>query len=188
MAPRRQAILLFLMARNAMSRVKNHDATFLVQMLLSHTFYNVHFVLRSTKLLFLLFFSKTNWVCKPLQVGSALIWWKSWPLAMTPIEVYTKERKVSNLLQSYLKGTATATSRDIWVFLPKISKIANNWGKRVKANRFGAGAKITFLNEYNCFAGNLVVCLIIPGKPLLPQTFHSLLRFLFSCRRFWPFF
>ena len=39
-------------------------------------------------------------------------------------------------------------------------------GERVSAHRSGAGAKIAFLNE---FAQDLVVCLIIPGKLLLPQ-------------------
>ena len=56
------------MASNAMSRTENQDRTCLVQILLSHTFLPDHFVKRSIKLFFLLFFSKTNGVCKPLQV------------------------------------------------------------------------------------------------------------------------
>ena len=75
---------------------------------------------------------------------------------------------------------AAATSSDLPSFLPKTFKFANGWGKRVNAHRRGAGAMIAFLNEY---AWDLVVCLIVPGKLLLPQI--SIVRFvglLFSWR------
>ena len=92
-----------------------------------------------------------------------------------PIETYTKETKVSKLRRSFLQnqGTAAATSSDFRSFLPKTVKFGNDRGKRVSAHRRGAGAKITFLNEY---AWDLVVCLIVSGKLLLTQI--SIVRFL----------
>ena len=75
---------------------------------------------------------------------------------------------------------AAATSSDRRSFLPKTVQFGNDREKRVSAHRRGAGAKIAFLNEY---ARDLVVCLIVPGKLLLPQI--SIIRFvglLFSWR------
>ena len=75
---------------------------------------------------------------------------------------------------------AAATSNDLRSFLPKTVQFGNDREKRVSAHRRGAGAKIAFLNEY---ARDLVVCLIVPSKLLLPQI--SIVRFvglLFSWR------
>ena len=99
-----------------------------------------------------------------------------------PIETYTKETKVGKLWQSFLQnqGTTAATSSDLWSFLPKTVQYRNDREKQVSAHRRGAGAKIAFLNDY---ARDLAVCLIVPGKLLVPQI--SIVRFvglLFSWR------
>ena len=65
-------------------------------------------------------------------------------------------------------NTVAATSSDLRSFLPKTVKFTNDRGKRESAHRRGAGAKIAFLNEY---AQDLVVCLVVPSKLLLPQIF-----------------
>ena len=95
-----------------------------------------------------------------------------------PIETYKKETKVGKLWPSFLQnqGTATATSSNLRSFLPKTAKIASDRGKQVSAHRRWAGAKIAFLNEYQGPARDLVVCLIVPGKLLLPQIFDRSLR------------
>ena len=48
------------MASNAMSRRENQDGTCLIQILLFHNFYRDHFVQKSMKLAYLLFFLNTN--------------------------------------------------------------------------------------------------------------------------------
>ena len=62
------------MASNAMSRTENQDRTCLFQILLSHTFLPDHFVQRSTKLLFLLFFLKNERSVQATSSDSALVW------------------------------------------------------------------------------------------------------------------
>ena len=95
---------------------------------------------------------------------------------------HTQKRRKSATLAVFLQKprTAAATSSDLRSFLPKTVQFGNDRDKRVSAPRRGAGAKIAFLNEY---VRDLVVCLIVPGKLLLPQI--SIVRFvglLFSWR------